>query len=110
MLIFHGGTSDFQPEGAEAMQEHMAKWMAWVEKLQKEGRYVSGEPLLPGGKLVSAPGVATDGPYTEGKELVGGFFIVKARDFDEAVTITRDYPDFPLGGTVQIRQIMKLDS
>lgn len=51
MFIFHGG--DNSAASPEAMQEHMGKWMTWIDKLAKAGTYVSGEPLLPGGKLVS---------------------------------------------------------
>jgi hypothetical protein len=78
MFIFHGGTST--PQGSpEQMQEHMNKWMAWIEKLSKEGKYAGGEALLPGGKLVKGKNkTVTDGPYTEGKEIVGGYFIVNA--------------------------------
>lgn len=48
MLIFHGG-SDIAAEmkSPEAMQKHMQKWFAWIEKLNKEGRYAGGEALLP---------------------------------------------------------------
>ena len=109
MLIFHGGLTDTHPDGPEAMQRQMGKWLAWVEKLRKNGRYLSGEPLLPGGKLVTGPNVATDGPFTEGKDVVGGFFIINANDYDEAVNITSDYPDFDLGGTVEVRQVMKVE-
>ena len=113
MLIFHGGTDESSFPGAEAMQAHMGKWIAWVEKLKNKGQYISGEPLLPGGKLVTgAKGkTVTDGPYTEGKEVVGGYFIIAAKDYDEAVAITReDYPDFQFGGSVQVRQVMKVDA
>jgi hypothetical protein len=111
MLIFHGGADDSSFPSAEAMQSHMGKWIAWVEKLKKHGSYVSGEPLLPGGKLVSGKNKSvTDGPYTEGKEVVGGYFVIKAKDYDEAVKITKDdYPDFDLNGSVQIRQVMKIE-
>ena len=51
----------------------------------------------------------TDGPYTEGKEVVGGYFIVNAKDYNDAVELSKDYPDFELDGTVQIRQVMKID-
>ena len=85
--------------------------MAWIEKLNAAGQYVSGEPLVPGGKLVSGKNgnSVTDGPYTEGKEVVGGFFIINAKDIDEAAAIAKDYPDFEYGGTVQVRQVMKID-
>lgn len=92
----------------EQMQESMGKWMAWIDKLAKEKRYESGEPLLPGGKLVSGKSI-TDGPYTEGKEVVGGYFIINAKDMDEAIALTKDYPDFDNGGTIQVRQVMKID-
>jgi hypothetical protein len=108
MFIFHGGISpDSSPE---KMQENMGKWMGWIERLSKEGRYVSGEPLLPGGKLVkgNASGV-TDGPYTEGKEVVGGYFIVNAADYKDAVSLCAGYPDYDDGGSVQVRQIMKIE-
>ena len=108
MLIFQGG----QLEGLspEAMEAQMGKWMAWVERLNKEGRYVSGEPLLPGGKLVTgSKKTVTDGPYTEGKEVVGGYFVVNAGNMQEAVEIAKDCPDYEYGGSVQVRQVMKLD-
>ena len=109
MLIFQSDTS--APKGSpEQMQGQMGKWMAWVEKLTKEGRYESGEPLLPGGKLVSGKNkTVTDGPFTEGKEVVGGFFVIKAENFDEAVKICDDYPGFENGGSIQVRQVMKMD-
>jgi hypothetical protein len=108
MLIFQGGIKfDASPE---ELQANMAKWMAWVEKLNQEGRYVSGEALLPGGKLVSGQTSVTDGPYTEGKELVGGFFVVYAANEAEAVDMVKQsYPDFAYGGTVQVRPVMKFD-
>ena len=108
MLIFHSG--DHYDRSPEEMQENMGKWMAWIEKLNKAGKYVSGEPLMPGGKLIKGKNkAATDGPYTEGKEIVGGFFIVNASDMDEAVKICDDYPDYEGGGSVQVRQVMKID-
>ena len=109
MFIFQGG----QMNGAspEEMQAHMGKWMAWIDRLSKANQYVAGEPLLPGGKLLSGKGgkTITDGPYTEGKEVVGGFFIVNAKDMNDAVTIARDCPDYELGASVQVRQVMKIE-
>ena len=108
MFIFEG----VQPGNLspEHMQEHMGKWMAWIDQLAKTDQYVAGEPLLPGGKLVAGPGgkTVTDGPYTEGKEVVGGFFIINAKDMDEAVAISKNCHDFELGSTVQVRQVMKM--
>ena len=108
MLIFQGGMPG--ERSPEEMQASMGKWMAWIDKLAKADRYVAGEPLMPGGKCItgSAAGVS-DGPFTEGKEVVGGFFIIKASGYDEAVEICADYPDFGNGGSIQLRQVMKMN-
>ena len=109
MFIFQGGMASDNQQSPEQMQAHMGKWMAWIDELSKAGKYVAGEPLLPGGKLVSGKDKkVTDGPYTEGKEIVGGFFIINAADYDDAVSLAKDCPDYEYGGSVQVRQVMKM--
>ena len=108
MLIFQGGGQ--QQRSPEEMQANMGKWMAWIDKLAKAGKYVSGEPLLKGGKLIKGgPDQVTDGPYTEGKEIVGGYFIINAAGYDEAVALCADYPEYSAGGSIQVRQVMKMN-
>jgi hypothetical protein len=110
MLIFQGGMHAGSPQSPEIMQAQMGKWMAWIDKLNKAGKYLAGEPLLPGGKQITGKNKnVTDGPYTEGKEVVGGFFLIKAENMAEAVKICDDYPSYEEGGTVQVRQVMKMD-
>ena len=108
MFIFIGG--DASHLSPEKQQEQMQKWFEWVDKLNKEQRYVSGEALLPNAKRVSGlKKTVTDGPFAESKELVGGYFVINAKNLDEAVKIAGDYPDFNLGGTVEIREVIKFD-
>ncbi|HEY4656008.1 MAG TPA: YciI family protein [Cyclobacteriaceae bacterium] len=108
MYLFRGG--DVSTLSPEQQQAHMQKWFAWVEKLTKQGRYVAGEPLLPGGKTVSGSKKAvTDGPFTESKEIIGGFFTVYASTLDEAVEMSKECPDFEFDGSVEVREIMKID-
>src|SRR5215831_9111290 len=106
MFIFRGSSqpSDFSPE---QMQEHMKKWFTWIDKLKANDIYVNGKPLTPAGKTVkgSKP-VVTDGPFAESKEIVGGFFIVKANTIEEAAELAKDCPDLPLKGTVEVREVM----
>lgn len=107
MLIFHGTMPPGQSE--EQMQAHMGKWMTWIDGLAKAGKYVSGEPLLPGGKIVAGSNASvTDGPFVEGKEVVGGYFIINAADMNEAVEISKGCPDLAFG-SVQVRQVMKIE-
>lgn len=112
MLIFHNGGNpdDYNYGGPEAMQAQMEKWFAWVEKLRSKDQYVGGEALLPEGKVVTSKTSVTDGPFTEGKEIVGGYFVIKAKDYNEAIEISKDgFPDFDFGGKVEVRQVMKFD-
>jgi hypothetical protein len=109
MLIFQSIKSEQQPS-AQQMQESMGKWMAWIDKLAKAGKYVSGEPLVPTGKIIKGnKKTVTDAAFAEGKEIIGGYFVVNAADYNEAVALCDDYPDYATGGTVIVRQIMKMD-
>ncbi|GHN02943.1 hypothetical protein WSM22_44320 [Cytophagales bacterium WSM2-2] len=109
MLIFIGGLDPSELSSPEKMQSAMQEWFDWIDKLKKEGRYESGEPLEPAGKGVSGPKkLVTDGPFAEGKELVGGYFIIKAKNLDEAVAIAKDSPDLKYNGKVEVRPVMKM--
>ncbi len=69
-----------------------------------------GSDVAPEMKFVSGPNkLVTDGPFAESKELVGGYFIVLAKDLDDAVKLTHDYPDFIFNGKVQVRPVQKID-
>ena len=50
----------------------------------------------------------TDGPYAESKEIVGGIFIIAAKDYDEACTIARGCPHLKYYGRVEVREIEKM--
>ena len=105
-FLFHGGRG---AESPEVMQSRMQQWFAWVEQLRKEGKYVAGEPLHEGGRKVTGSAkIVTDGPFTEAKDIIGGFIIVNADNYNEAVEMANDYPDYNNGGTVEIRQVMKM--
>ena len=108
MFIFRGG-SDAQNYSAEQMQKHMQKWFAWIDKLKAKGQYVDGKPLTPAGKTVKGSNaLVTDGPFAESKEIVGGFFLIQADSFEEAVEIAKGCPDLPLNGSVEVREVMQI--
>ncbi len=108
MFLFIGG--DISHHSNDEMEKHMQKWFALVEKLQQQQRYVSGESLLPGGKKIVGPKkTVTDGPFAEGKEVVGGYFVVLAKDMSEAVEMAKECPDYVFGGVVEIREVQKFD-
>ncbi|MCB0737664.1 MAG: hypothetical protein KDC92_09135 [Bacteroidetes bacterium] len=107
MLVIIGDSYADLNLSPEQIQERMGKWFAWTEKMKAQGVYQGGNALTDTIKRVSGPDrVVTDRASTEVKELIGGFYLVKARDFDHAVEIAQDYPDYDLDGTIEIREIM----
>jgi len=109
MLIFLGGEDKVGEMSPEEMQQHMGKWMAWVEEMTARGEYKGGHPLKPEGKGISgADKIVTDGPFAELKECIGGYMIIAAKDIDHAVTIGKDCPVFETGGRVEVRPILPI--
>lgn len=62
-------------------------------------------PLVPGGIIVKNRNVVTDGPFAESKEAIGGFMIIQANSFEQAVRIAVDCPGFKFGQSVELRAI-----
>ncbi len=108
MYLFRGGDGlDMSPE---EMEVHMAKWKAWMGELAQNEKLVGGLPLSAEGKQVTDKGtLITDGPYAEGKEIVGGYIIVNAADMDEAVEISKGCPIFEgADANVEVRELMAM--
>jgi len=93
----------------EQIQAVIGDYMAWKNKIQDDGVYVASSKLRDeGGKFLSGVNGdfrVTDGPYTESKELVGGFFVVSAENYDEAVKISQGCPHLKYGGRIELREI-----
>lgn len=109
MMIFLGADYQELQLSAEATQSRMQMWMDWIGKLKADGTYIEGRPLIPAAtRLTGEKPVATDGPFVETKELIGGYFIVKTASLDKAKEVALDFPDFDLGGTVELREVMQM--
>ena len=52
--------------------------------------------------------MVTDGPYSETKEVLGGYYLIEAANYDEAVRRCKDHPHLEHGGTIEVRQIEKM--
>ena len=107
MLLLRGGVSnrDLAPD---QIQQQIERYMNWIDKLRREGHFVAGEPLEETGKVLSGKNgtTVTDGPFTESKEEVGGYFIIRAQDLEHAVEISKGCPIFINNGTIEVRAIL----
>ena len=111
MMIFIG--ADYADLGLspEELQNRMGKWFAWGNKMEQAGIRRGGEALTPQiRRIVGENRTVTDITSAEVKEIVGGYYTVEAKDFDAVQEIAQDFPDYDLGGTVEIREIMVFDN
>lgn len=109
MFIFRGPTPEDLKMSPEESQASMQKWYAWIGQLNAKGVFVAGDPLMREGKTIQGKKpVVTDGPFAEGKELLGGYIIIKAASLEEATQLAWGFPDFDIQGSVEIREIMKM--
>jgi hypothetical protein len=106
-LIFRQSSDVPIPSEAE-LKSIMKEWDEWISAMAAEGRYIPGGRLTQKGKVLRTSGAITDGPFVEMKEELAGFFIVKARDIDQATTLAHGCPILKMkGGSVEIRPIVR---
>jgi hypothetical protein len=90
------------------MQEMFAAFNAWKEKFKDRILDMGGQ-LKPGGTIVSASG-ATDGPFVEVKEIVGGYMFVSAESLEHALEVARESPGVMTpGSSVEVREIRETE-
>ena len=99
-----------QPVGSpEEMQAMTKRWMDWIGNIAAQNKLVSpGNRLSSEGKVVRPGSIITDGPYTEIKELIGGYSVIRAASYDEATEMAKGCPIFEQGGNVEVRDIVPL--
>ena len=87
----------------EKMMEMTRRYIAWRDTLAQKGHLAGGEKLTASGgrhiKVKDGKPVASDGPYAEAKDVVGGYFILEAKDLAEAEALARDCPHMALAPT-----------
>ena len=81
-----------------------AAYQTWMDQF-KDHLVDLGDKLRPGGKQLRA-GQVVDGPYIESKELIGGYMIVAAEDWDGAMAVVKACPAAQMpGGVLEVREL-----
>jgi hypothetical protein len=91
----------------------MGEYFAFTEGIRKSGHYLGGEALQ---SVETATTVrsrngkvsTTDGPFAETKEQLGGFYLIQAKDLNEAIQVAAKIPSARLG-SVEVRPVMEFD-
>jgi hypothetical protein len=101
-----------QPPSPDAAETEMKAYGAFTADIRERGLMEAGEALEPTStattvRVQDGRTVTTDGPYAETKEALGGFYLVKARDLDEAIEIAARIPA-ARRGAIEVRPIWEL--
>lgn len=109
MLLLHERPADDAGVSPSEMQEIVARYQAWAGELAAKGLLAGGEKLCDDGgrilRLQAGQPVATDGPYAEAHDVVGGYFTILAEDDEQAVAIARGCPHLRGQRWIEIRRV-----
>lgn len=99
--------NDMSPAEGEAF---MGEYFAFTEGIRQSGHYVAGEALHPVAtattvRLRNGSVSTTDGPFAETKEQLGGFYLIEARDLNDAIQVASRIPSARIG-SIEIRPVV----
>jgi hypothetical protein len=99
-----------QPEGTPPTQQEMEQMGALIEEWTKSGVLLAAEGCLPSAtgariRRGDAEYTVTDGPFTESKEIVGGFALIRAKSKQEAVEFIKRFMELAGDGECELRQV-----
>jgi len=108
MLIYLDETASSEKQREECYRDSVQL----AQDLNTDGKYLSAVPLHPTATATSVQvrgdkRMVTDGPFAETREQLGGFFLVEAKDLDEAIDIAARIPG-GRWGTVEIRPVVEV--
>jgi len=110
LLVFRSAAGTGAVRTPEDMAKNMESWKNWIGSIAQQGKFIGGQPLMADGRVLSGNGSQiTDAPFAEGKEVLNGYLIINAADYDEAVGLSKACPIFEDKGTVEVREIAKMD-
>ncbi len=112
LLLIYSNEKGWESMSKAELDAVYGEYMAFTEAIKKSGNYKGGNPLQPtttattvrvtGGKTLT-----TDGPFAETKEQLGGYYLVDAKDLDEAIALAARIPSARMG-SIEVRPIQKM--
>lgn len=108
MLLIYEDENNPPPDEAE-----MGKWFAYTDALRNAGVHLAGEALHPTEsattvRVKNGETVATDGPFAETREQLGGYYIIDVDDLDSAIEWAAKVPNAHKG-SIEVRPVMEFE-
>jgi hypothetical protein len=113
MLLVHHDEESFGKRSEAERQQMLQESVQLANQLHSNGKYLSAAPLHPTSetrcvKVRKGKQLVTDGPFAETREQLGGYFLIDARDLDEAINIAARIPGARIG-TVEVRPVTEVE-
>ena len=106
VLLFRQPTLDYDKVSEEERNALTKKWQEWIGNIDGQGHLSNyGMRLSTDGKVLKPGGVVTDGPFVEIRERLGSFMVVKAENFEDALTLAHGCPALDADGSVEVRPV-----
>jgi hypothetical protein len=109
LLLLHETPADAAPMTAAEMKDLIGQYQAWSQSLAEQGLLAGGEKLTDDGgrqlRLQRGQVLASDGPYAEAHDVVGGYFLIKAADDAAAEALARTCPHLRGTQWIEVRKI-----
>jgi len=108
LLLLRHETGAYDDMSPDEMQDVVTRYRKWVERLHESGAYVASEKLANDGRTLRGANErlrVSDGPYVEGKELIAGFYLIEAPNYERAVELARGCPALERG-IIEVREIL----
>jgi hypothetical protein len=112
MLLVHHNEESFRKRSEAERQQMLQESVQLAQQLHASGHYLGAAPLHQSSETIcvrvrDGKSLVTDGPFAETREQLGGYFLIDAKDLDEAIGIAARIPG-ARRGTVEIRPVMEV--
>ena len=112
MLLIYDEEKAWERMSEAERRQLFGEYMQFTEQIRTTGQYLAGAPLQPVATATSVrvrndQQLVTDGPFAETREQLGGYYLVEARDLDEAIAIAARIPSSRIG-TIEVRPVMEI--
>jgi hypothetical protein len=112
MLLIYSPESFWQSISEQERGKIYQEYLDFTDSIRKSGHYVAGDPLERTSEATTVrvrngKAMATDGPFAETREQLGGYYIVKAKNLDEATAIAERVPSSRFG-SIEVRPIVEM--
>lgn len=112
MLLIYDAEAEWAAMTQEEQGKMFGEYMALTEDMKARGNYIAGAPLQPTAtattvRVREGRASTTDGPFAETREQLGGYYLVEAKDLDEALALAARIPGARVG-SVEVRPVLEV--